>query len=209
MTNNTCVEQGRFLACPCCSKLFAMSAEGHVLTHCSRCGAAIHAHQGPDAGRVWALLLASMILYLPANLLPITITSSIAGTQADTIVSGVIYFLHSGSWPIALVIFVASVFVPLLKLLILSYLCFSVKRGSHISCRERTRLYRLTEVVGRWSMIDVYVVCILVALVKLGSIANIDAGPGVIYFALVVILTMLAAHSFDPRWIWDSEEEGS
>jgi paraquat-inducible protein A len=195
------------IVCHSCRKVFTQQQVQSQGTHCSRCGDHLHLRKPGGTGRVWALLIASAVLYIPANLLPITLTSSIAGSQADTIISGVIYFMWSGSWHIALIIFVASVFVPLVKLLTLAYLCFSIRNTNKISCRDRTRLYRLTEIVGRWSMIDVYVVCILVALVKLGAIANIDAGPGVIYFALVVIFTMVAAHSFDPRWIWDAQEE--
>lgn len=195
---------GILIGCHCCCKVHL---QGSNTLKCSRCGAGLHLRKPGGVARVWALLLAAVILYFPANLLPITLTSSIVGSQADTILSGVIYFVQSGSWPIALVIFIASVFVPMAKLLILGYLCLSVQYKCRISRRERTRLYRLTEVVGRWSMIDVYVVGILVALVKLGAVANVDAGPGVAYFALVVILTMIAAQSFDPRLIWDAEED--
>lgn len=136
-----------------------------------------------------------------------TITSALGSVQADTIMSGVIYFIHSGSWEIALVIFTASIFVPFMKFLILIYLLLSIKFRSLSSPRERTMLYRVTEAVGRWSMVDVYVVTILVALVKLGVLVDIVAGPAAIFFAMVVVLTMLAAASFDPRLIWDVIEE--
>jgi paraquat-inducible protein A len=136
-----------------------------------------------------------------------TVTSALGTTQADTIMSGVIYFIHSGSWEIAAVIFIASVFVPLLKLLILIILLISVQLRSHWRPKDRTMLYRLTEMVGRWSMLDVYVVTILVALVKLGAVATIEAGPAAVYFAAVVVITMIAAESFDPRLIWDALEE--
>jgi paraquat-inducible protein A len=154
-----------------------------------------------------ALTIAAYIFYIPANLLPITFITSFGHVQADTIMSGVVYFLATGMWPIALVIFVASVAVPLLKLLILTYLLISVKMKSDWRPVDRTRLYRITEVVGRWSMVDIYVVTILVALVKMGSLANIEAGPAAKYFAAVVVITMLAAMSFDPRLIWDRVEE--
>ena len=117
-----------------------------------------------------------------------------------------IYFIHTGSWPIALVIFVASVFVPLMKLIILTYLLISVQLKSRRRPRDRTRLYRLTELVGRWSMVDIYVVTILVALVELGELADIDAGPGGIFFGAVVVITLFAAMTFDPRLIWDNLE---
>jgi len=175
--------------------------------HCPRCGARLHPRKVNSLGRCWALLIASFVLYLPANLLPITITSVLGVRQADTIMSGVFFFLNSGSWYIALVIFVASIFVPLVKMLILVFLLISVQRQSRWRPRERTRLYRLTELVGRWSMVDIYVVTILVALVKLGALADVDAGPATPYFAGVVILTMFAAESFDPRLIWDRMED--
>jgi len=175
--------------------------------HCPRCGAHIHQRKPNSIRRTWALVVASCILYVPANLLPITITSSLGDVQADTIISGIIYFIKSGSFLIAMVIFVASVLVPLMKLLILSGLLLSIRFKSAWRPKERTRLYRLTEVVGRWSMVDIYVVTILVALVKLGALANIDAGPAAGYFAAVVVITMFAARSFDPRLIWDTIEE--
>lgn len=174
---------------------------------CPRCGGALHQRKPNSIARTWALLLAAMVFYVPANVLPMTVTSALGSIQADTIMSGVIYFIHSGSWEIALVIFTASVFVPFMKFLILIYLLISVHFRSKRSPRERTLLYRITEAVGRWSMVDVYVVTILVALVKLGVLVDIEAGPAAIYFAMVVVLTMLAAESFDPRIIWDVIEE--
>ena len=120
--------------------------------------------------------------------------------------SGVIYFLSTGMWPIGLIIFIASVFVPLVKLFILTFLLISVQRKSTGWLKERTRLYRLTEIVGRWSMVDIYVVTILVALVNLGSLATIYAGPGAVFFGAVVVITLFAASSFDPRILWDIEE---
>ena len=173
---------------------------------CPRCGASLHQRKPNSIGRTWALILAASIFYIPANVLPITTTISMGKAQADTIMSGVIYFMVSGSWPIALVIFVASIFVPLLKLLVLSFLLISVQRKSSWRPQDRTRLYRITEVVGRWSMLDIFVVTILVAMVKLGSLATIEAGPAAVFFAAVVVVTMFAAMSFDPRLIWDEME---
>jgi paraquat-inducible protein A len=126
--------------------------------------------------------------------------------QADTIMSGVIYFIKTGMWPIALVIFIASVFVPVLKLMILGFLLISVQMKSRWRPRDRTRLYRMIEAIGRWSMVDIFVVTLMVALVKLGTLADIEAAPGAIYFAMVVVVTMFAAMSFDPRLIWDGLE---
>ncbi|MFO7716851.1 paraquat-inducible protein A [Desulfosarcina sp.] len=157
--------------------------------------------------RTWALLIAAFIFYIPANLLPVTLTTYLGSTQSDTILSGVIYFMQTGSWGIALIIFVASIVVPIAKLLILSGLLISVQRSSRWRPEERTRLYRITELVGRWSMLDVFVVTVLVALVRLGYLTTIEAGIGVVYFAAVVVITMVAAMSFDPRLIWDALEK--
>jgi paraquat-inducible protein A len=151
-------------------------------------------------------VLAAVVFYIPANVLPVTHTTSLGVVQSDTIMSGVIYFIHSGSWPIALVIFIASIFVPILKLLILSFLLISVQRRSQWRPVDRTRLYRITEAIGRWSMLDVFVVTILVALVHLGALATIEAGLGALFFAAVVVITMFAAEAFDPRLIWDAME---
>ena len=174
---------------------------------CPRCGARLHLRKPDSLGRTTALVLAALILYLPANLLPITVTTAIGTRQADTILSGVIYFMQTGSWEIASVIFIASVFVPFAKLIILVLLLVSVRFRWRWRPRDRTVLYRLTELVGRWSMVDIYVVTILVALVRLGAVATIEAGPAAVYFAAVVVLTMFAAESFDPRLIWDALEE--
>jgi paraquat-inducible protein A len=178
----------------------------HVAAVCPRCGAALHARKPDSLARTWALVIAAAICYLPANLLPIMKVTSLGNAQADTILSGVIYLTVHGMWPLALVVFIASVFVPLAKLIILVYLLISVQRRSQWRPVDRTRLYRLTEAVGRWSMVDIYVVTIMVALVKLGNLASIEAQPGAIFFGAVVVITMFAAMTFDPRLIWDNLE---
>ena len=196
-----------------CDACHLLSRRPKTLAHgtacCPRCGEELHQRKPNSLMRTWALVIAAMVFYVPANVLPMTVTSALGSAQADTIMSGVIYFIHSGSWPIALVIFVASVFVPLVKLLILSFLLISVQRRWQWRPVDRTRLYGLTEAIGRWSMLDIYVVTILVALVHLGALANIAAGPGAIFFAAVVVITMLAAESFDPRLIWDGMEDSN
>lgn len=174
---------------------------------CPRCGAKLHPRKPASLARTWALVIAAVILYVPANLLPVTLTTSLGHTQADTILSGVIYFMATGSWAIAMIIFIASIMVPLVKLIVLIYLLISVQFKSVWRPADRTRLYHLTEVVGRWSMVDIFAVTVLVALVRMGTLASIEAGPGGIYFAAVVVITMLAANSFDPRLIWDAAEE--
>jgi len=193
------------ISCRSCHLLCQRAMQpSHML--CPRCGARMHDRKPNSIARTWALVIAAFIFYIPANLLPITTVISLGKAQSDTIMSGVIYFIHSGMWPIALVIFLASVFIPLLKLLILSFLLISVQRKSSWRRQDRTRLYRITEIIGRWSMVDIFVVTILVALVHLGGLATIHAGPGAIFFGAVVVITIFAAMSFDPRLIWDTQE---
>jgi paraquat-inducible protein A len=193
------------IACHRCHLLCQRTgpAEGRI---CPRCGARLHERKPNSIARTWALVIAAVIFYIPANILPITIVISLGKAQSDTIMSGVIYFVQTGMWPIALVIFLASVFIPLLKLLILTFLLISVQRKSNWRRQDRTRLYRITEIIGRWSMVDIFVVTILVALVHLGGLATIHAGPAAIFFGAVVVITIIAAMSFDPRLIWDTEE---
>ncbi len=193
------------ISCHSCHLLCRRGDAGVVMT-CPRCGARLHGRKPNSIHRTWALVMAAFVFYIPANVLPVTTVISLGKGQSDTIMSGVIYFIKSGMWPIALVIFVASVFVPLLKLLLLTFLLITVQRKSKWRQKDRTRLYRITEVIGRWSMVDIFVVTILVALVNLGALATIHAGPGAIFFCAVVIITMFAAMSFDPRLIWDTEE---
>jgi len=178
---------------------------GHACA-CPRCGAALHLRKADSLGRAWALVIASYILYVPANVLPIMETTSLFGAQRDTILSGVVFLWHSGSWDLALVVFVASVVVPLSKLFALTYLLLSVRLRSTSQPLQRTKLYRMVELVGKWSMLDIYVVALLATVVKFQSLANISAAPGAVAFGAVVILTMLAAQSFDPRLIWDAAE---
>jgi paraquat-inducible protein A len=194
------------LSCHVCGQLARGSAGLHEAA-CPRCAARLHPRKPDSISRTWALLIAAMILYIPANLLPMMKTSSLFGTQSDTIMSGVVYFWTSGSWYLALIIFFASIMVPLLKMIALVVLLVSVQRRSRWQREQRARLYRLVEFVGRWSMLDIYVVAVIVALVQLKALATIDAGPGAIAFGAVVVLTMFAAMSFDPRLIWDSLEK--
>ena len=194
------------LSCHSCSLLTAAQAGAHAEQHCPRCGSSLHMRKPNSLARTWALVIAAFICYIPANLLPMTAVTSLGNVQEDTIMSGVIYFLQHGDWPIGLVILFASIVVPLTKLFILIYLLISVQRKSQWRPLERTRLYRVTEAIGRWSMTDVYVVTILVALVRLGNLASIEAGIGAIFFGAVVVLTIIAALTFDPREIWDNME---
>lgn len=196
------------VSCRCCSLLVRrLRPAGQPPARCPRCGARLFLRKPNSVPRTWALVIAAFIFYIPANVLPVTITTYLGSTRADTILSGVRYFMRTGSWGIALIIFVASIVVPIVKLVVLSGLLLSVQRRSRWRPVERSRLYRITEVVGRWSMLDVFVVTVLVALVRLGYLTSIDAGPGIVYFAAVVVMTMIAAMTFDPRLIWDVLEE--
>jgi len=195
------------IGCHSCSLVSKAPAAGHhAKAWCPRCGAVLHARKPDSLTRTWALVIAAFICYIPANLLPMTAVTSLGNVQEDTIMSGVIYFLLHGEWPIGLVIFIASVFVPLAKLFILVFLLISVQRKSQWNPVERTRLYRITEAIGRWSMTDIYVVTILVALVQLGNLATIEARAGALFFGAVVVITIIAAMTFDPREIWDNME---
>jgi paraquat-inducible protein A len=191
--------------CHTCNQVVRLDKDHHHQgLLCPRCGSPLHPRKHHSILLTWILVSLAFVFYIPANLLPMTRVVSLGQVQEDTIMSGVIYFIQSGSWYIALVIFIASVFVPVLKLLLLMFLLISVQRKSCWRPRDRTRLYRITELVGRWSMVDIYVVTILIALVNLGALADIDAGPAAVNFAAVVVITMLAAKSFDPRLIWDN-----
>jgi len=200
----TALNQG-LISCHSCH-LLCRSADPDTIMTCPRCNTRLHRRKPNSIKRTWALVVAAAIFYIPANVLPITTVVSLGQAQSDTIMSGVIYFIYSGMWPIALVIFVASIFVPILKLIILIFLLITVQRKSSWRQKDRTRLYRITEVVGRWSMVDIFVVTILVALVKLGGLASIQAQYGAVFFCAVVVITLFAAMSFDPRLIWDTEE---
>jgi paraquat-inducible protein A len=195
--------------CHDCGLLSRLPAGAHE-AECGRCGGALHFRKPRSLERTWAFVIAATLCYLPANVLPVMTVISLGKRQSDTIMSGVVYLITHHMWPLALVIFVASVFVPLMKLAILVFLLVSVRRRSKWRPVDRTRLYRLTETIGRWSMVDIYVVTILVALVRLGNLATIEAGMGAVFFGAVVVLTIFAAESFDPRLIWDaSEAEGA
>ena len=191
------------LACHTCG-LVSRPAVGGARMRCPRCDVVLHPRIPRSLSRTWAFLAAAVLLYLPANLLPIMHVTSLGQARSDTILSGAQFLLAHGMWPLALIVFVASVLIPITKILILVYLLVSVQRRSPRRPLDRARLYRFTEFVGRWSMVDVFVVAVLVALVHLGQVAQIEAGPGALYFAGVVVLTMLAAKTFDPRLIWDN-----
>lgn len=176
-------------------------------THqCPRCQSEIHKRIPGSLQKTTAFLIASAVLYIPANMLPIMTYTSLGITETDTIISGVIALVGAGLYWIALVVFVASVAVPVLKLLILSYLVLSVYVGWTSGIRHRVSLYRFTEVVGRWSMVDVFVVTIFTAIVQFGFVYTVEPEGAIIAFGAVVVLTMIAAETFDPRLLWDALE---
>ncbi len=192
------------VGCHVCGLVVDTPAGGHG--HCPRCRAALHSRKTDSLARSWAFLVAAMICYVPANVLPVMKTTSLGYTQTDTIMSGVVYLLTHGQWPLAAIVFIASVAVPMAKIILLGFLLVSIQRRSRWRPRERAKMYRIVEFVGRWSMVDVYVVTVLAALVYMGSLARIVPQPGVVFFGSVVILTMFAAMAFDPRLMWDVME---
>ena len=191
------------VACHDC-RLVARPRSPALPGHCPRCGTRLEWRHDRSIERTWALLIAAAILYAPANILPVLTTYTVVSAQTDTIMSGVIFLYTSGSWPLAVIVLVASVMIPMFKIMALGYVLVSVQRGSAVSDRQRTRLYRIVEFIGRWSMLDVFVDTFTVALVQLQPLMSVKPGPGVVFFAAVVVLTMLAAMSFDPRLIWDA-----
>ncbi|KWC60055.1 paraquat-inducible protein A [Burkholderia ubonensis] len=189
-----------WIACHLCSRVQPAHTCGQ---HCTRCGSALHARRPHSAARTGALVAAAALLYIPANLLPVMHATSLGRAEDDTILGGIAYFWTSGDWALAVIVFIASVLVPMLKLAILAFQAIAAHRGMQWRPLERARLHRLVERVGRWSMLDVFVVALTIALVHFGSFADITPGPGVLAFGAVVVLTMCASMQFDPRLIWD------
>jgi len=205
----TTVVMGRrvgLLACSHCRETVHSAGAGAV--RCPRCGAAIHVRKPGSIATTSALIVCAALLYVPANLLPVMYEHTLFDDDSDTIMSGVISLVHEGSWPLAVLVFVASIVVPLLKLLAMGALLVSLHRKSPGNPLQLCKLYRLVEFIGRWSMLDVYAISLLVALVQVHSYAFIHVGLGAIAFCGVVVLTMLAAQSFDERLLWDHQADG-
>jgi len=195
--------------CSACHHTVKMPSRLDGVSICPRCNEEVRYRKKNSIEHTWALVIASILFYIPANMLPMMHVHTFAGTQSDTIISGVIYFMHSGSYLIAAVIFIASIIVPITKLLILIYLLMSVHLKNGANKVKKKNLYQLTELIGKWSMVDVYVVAIMIALVHFGGLSEIKAGQGANYFLLVVTLTMIAAMRFDVRLIWDIKEDNA
>lgn len=192
---------GRPVGCHACGQVTVLR-DGRTEAVCRRCGARLHLPDPRAVARAWAFLLAALAFYLPANLLPVMTVTSLGRAEPSTILGGVALLVELHMYPVAAVVFTASVLVPVFKFLALGLLLVTAQRGLARRRRECTVLYRVVEFVGRWSMVDVFVVALLVALVDMGALATIEAGAGITAFALTVILTMLASASFDPRLIW-------
>ena len=173
---------------------------------CPTCDTRLRLRKREPIARCWALLGAAAALYIPANILPVMIVIRLNREHRSTIIGGVQELIEYKMWPLALIVFVASIVVPVVKLLLLAYMLIATQRGSPHALRRRTKMYRLVEVIGRWSMIDVFMITILTALVRVGEIASVIPEAGALCFCGVVILTMLAAASFDPRVMWDRAE---
>ncbi len=200
-TGETAAPQG-LAGCATCGLVNRLDPGGRG--RCRRCGETLRPRLPHSLQRTWALLAAATVMYVPANIYPIMTTTSLGQSSPSTIIGGVVELIQMGSWPVAIVIFVASVIVPVGKLVALAWLCLVVGRSSELNAAARTRLYRLTEFIGRWSMIDVFVVAILVALIRAGSLMSITPGPAALAFGAVVVITMLSAMTFDPRLLWDA-----
>ena len=190
--------------CLACHHLTPCPPEGSVA--CPRCGAGVRLRKPHSTERTWALLAAALVALIPANTLPIMSVLLFGNGDPSTIIGGILLLVQHGMYPIAAVVFIASFMVPLLKLAGLAALLITLQRGSALTPRECATLYRIVEFFGRWSMLDIFVVMLLVATVHLGAVARVEAGPGAVAFGASVVLTMLAAMSFDPRLIWDAHD---
>ena len=200
--------QAGLIRCGSCEKLSrARPLPPGACARCPRCGAVLRRRKPGSLSRSWALLIAAIICYVPANVYPVMEVGGPGGSEADTILSGVQAMFAVGWYPVGLLIFFASITVPILKILSLMGILISVQRRSHWRPRDRAVLYRVVEIIGRWSMLDMFVVSVMVALVQLGVVANVAPRIGATFFAAVVVLTIFAAQSLDPRLIWDAMEE--
>jgi paraquat-inducible protein A len=197
----TAIQQG-LQSCEGCG-LLSRPAPGVEEGRCPRCGEELRFRKRESLQRTLAFLIAAAICYLPANLLPVMTTITAGGEESDTILQGVVLLWSPTGWPLSLIVLFASIMIPSAKILALLYLVFTVRRGSIENNRQRVRLYRIVDIIGRWSMVDVFVDTFTVALIQLQPLMAVKPASGVLFFAAVVVLTMLAVESFDPRLIWD------
>ena len=204
MTTPPVASELNLCLCHSCGLACDMTGEPH---QCERCGAPLHRRKTNSLTRTWAYLLTSLVFYVPANLLPVMNTKMVGNGADSTIMGGVLDFWQHGAWDIALIIFIASIAVPGVKFVALMLLLITVHRNSLWARKERSTLYRFVELIGYWSMLDVIVVALVASLVKFQALADIEPRPGILFFGLVVVFTMLSATSFDPRLIWDNEQD--
>lgn len=186
------------MACTRCSKAFPLGTP-----RCARCGHALVSRDQGSLHKVWALWLMGLICYIPANIYPMLSTRTLFTVEESTIVGGAVELAQYGNWGVAAIILIASVAIPIGKFWAIAFLAISVKQRQVASYHQRMRLYEIVEYIGRWSMIDIFVVAILSSLVQLQALAAINPGPASFFFALSVIFTMLSAQAFDTRMIWD------
>jgi paraquat-inducible protein A len=198
----TAMQQG-LQRCETCG-LLSRPAPGAEEGRCPRCDEDLAFRKAASIERTWAYLIAAAICYLPANVLPVLTTTTATGTESDTILQGVVLLWSPTGWPLSLIVLFASIMIPSAKIITLAYLLISVQRGSITNNQQRVRLYRIVEFIGRWSMVDVFVDTFTAALIQLQPLMSVEPGPGLFFFAAVVVLTMLAVESFDPRLIWDA-----
>ncbi len=192
------------VGCRRCTRVWPMGT-----ARCGRCGGALISRDPLSLSRVWGWWVAGILAYIPANIWPMLRTSTLFSVQEDTIVSGAVELATSRAPGVAAIILIASVLIPIAKFLCIAFLALSVSRSSSLSAGLRMRMYGIVEYIGRWSMIDVFVVAILSSLVQLNVVASINPGPASLAFAVSVICTMLSAQAFDPRMIWDGIEPAS
>jgi paraquat-inducible protein A len=200
-TGQTAMQLG-LMRCECCGML-SRPAPGAEEGHCPRCGKHVEFRKKDSLNRTLAYLIAAAICYIPANLLPIMRTKTLSHDESDTIMQGVVLLWSPASWPLSVIILMASILIPSAKIGALLYLVITVKRGSIKTPGQRVKLFRIVEAIGRWSMVDVFVVTFTAALIQLQPLMSVMPAPGILFFTAVVVLTMLAVEEFDPRLIWD------
>lgn len=206
MTGTSLIAARRgLISCGACGLLARIAAPAEA-GFCPRCGARLHRRHPDSIQQSWALGVAAAVCFIPANVLPVMVTDALGSSTPDTILGGVAFLYSSGSWPLALIVLVASFMIPLGKLLSLGWLLIAIRRGIRGGERRRMRLHRIVRAVGPWSMLDVFVATFTVALVQLDPLMSVEPGLGVLFFAAVVVLTMLAAESLDPRLLWGRDE---
>lgn len=190
------------VACTRCAQVWPLDVD-----ICGRCGSTLVSRGATSLQRVWALWFVGLFFYVPANLYPMLRTRTLVQVQEDTIIGGAVELATHGAPGVAIIILVASVVIPLAKFMVIAFLAISVQRRSAVSTHQRQILYEVVEYIGRWSMIDIFVVAILSSLVQLNVLAAINPGPAAMFFALSVIFTMLSAQAFDSRMIWDAQSD--